>query len=361
MPEIAHHRRKQRSVKWSQFDPEFLPLWVADMDFKICPTITSSLQDSIKNETFGYTQQWPEVNEAVIHWCKQHYDWEIQTDWIVWLPGIVPAFHLVNQLFCDNDQTILIPSPNYPPLLNSAKNLQKTCQFVPHVYSGQEKRWHLDFDALEHLLKNNAVGILSIANPANPLGYMLNTHELNKLKDLCAEHNVIICSDEIHCDLTYGKKHIPMGKVAPNRSITLMAASKTFNIAGLNTAFAIIPNKKHRETFKAAAHHRIGSPTLLGLTATEAAFKHGEPWRLDTMQYLQKNRDLINTWALDNDLNSHYLPQATHLYWLEIKSKQWINNKVMPSKGADFGDAQFSRINFACDRELLIEALQRMS
>ncbi len=359
MPEIAHKRIQQHSVKWNQFSPEFLPLWVADMDFKICPAITEALQANISNETFGYTQLWPSVNEAVIHWCKQRYDWDIQSDWIVWLPGIVPAFHLVNQLFCKNDQAILIPSPNYPPLLNSAEHLNKAYKFVPHAHS--EHGWQLDLIALEKQLQENSVSVLSIANPANPLGYMLNTSELAKLNALCIEHDFIICSDEIHCDLTYGEKHIPMGKISPDHSITLMAASKTFNIAGLNTAFAVIPNTQLRNKFTTAAYHRIGSPTLLGLSATEAAFRHGEEWRLDTIQYLQENRDIINVWATQNNLKNHYLPQATHLYWLEIPSQQWINKKVMPSKGSDFGDAKFSRINFACDRKLLVDALQRMN
>lgn len=359
MPTIANNRIDQFSTKWNQFPPEYLPLWVADMDFVVCTEISDALKQRVNNETFGYTNTWPSLYESVINWCKKQYDWEIEADWIVWTQGIVPAFTLANQLFNEQNDTVLIPTPNYPPLLNSAKNLNQTHQLIPHYHSN--KRWHLDFKALEKQLQSTNVSILSLANPANPSGYRFTESELKKLTQLCEEHNVLICSDEIHCDLMFdSKKHHPMGKVHPERSITLMAASKTFNIAGLNTAFAIIPNNEIRQKFKTAAHQRIGSPTLLGLTATETAFTKGESWLKETLKYLQSNRDIINQWGKDNGLENHYLPAATHLYWLKIPSQTWMDKKIMPSNGIDFGDANYSRINFACDRELLLTALNRL-
>ncbi len=359
MPKIARKRREQHSFKWNQYPDEFLPLWVADMDFAVCPAINEALRKRTDNETFGYTNTWPSLLESVVHWCREHYDWQIQQDWIVWTQGVVPAFHLVNQLFQKDDSSILIPTPNYPPLLNSAKVLQQTFHCLPHFHANQ--RWHLDFDALEIMLKTQKVSILSLANPANPSGYVFSESEINKLSQLCLEHNVLICSDEIHCDLVYnGHQHTPIGKVSPDNSITLMAASKTFNIAGLNTAFAIIPDPSIRQKFSTAARHQIGSPTLLGLTATETAFSQAEPWRLETLEYLQQNRDIIYQWGSERGLDKHYLPAATHLYWLKIPTKKWVSNKVMPSNGVDFGDSDYSRINFACDRKLLKEALSRL-
>ena len=360
MPEIAHKRRQQGSTKWNQYTEDFLPLWVADMDFVVCPEISEALKQRINNETFGYTNTWPSLYESVINWCKKHYDWEIEADWIVWTQGIVPAFVLTNQLFNEQDDTILIPTPNYPPLLNSAKNLGQNYQLIPHYYA--DNQWHLDFETLENTLKTTKVSILTLANPANPSGYSFTKAELIKLTQLCEEHDVLICSDEIHCDLIFdNKKHHPIGKIAPKHSITLMAASKTFNIAGLNTAFAIIPNNEIRKKFKTAAYQRIGSPTQLGYTATEAAFTKGEPWLKDTLQYLKENRDIIHKWGKDKNLENHYLPTATHLYWLKIPPQKWIDQKVMPSNGTDFGDAEYSRINFACDRGLLLTALDSLS
>lgn len=362
MLEFARHRRAQHSTKWTQYDPELSPLWVADMDFKVCPTIKSAIRDVTLNETFGYTTIWPSAYQAVIDWCEQQYAWSIDQDWIIWLPGIVPAFHLVNELFHDDDKTILIPSPNYSPLLNSAKNLQQKSHTIPQRYCEKSRSWHLDFTALENLLKNGDISIISLANPANPLGYILDEKEISQLNALCAEHDVLICSDEIHCDLIYAQKeHIPMGKITPENSITLMAASKTFNIAGLNTAFAVIPNHKIRSRFKRAASHRIGEPTAIGVTATQTAFAHSNAWRLDLLEYLQGNRDIIHNWGQQQQLQNHYLPDATHLYWLKLPSHYFIDKKIMPSQGEDFGNIEYSRLNFACERELLEQSLEKLN
>lgn len=358
MPIIAKKRREQHSFKWNQYPSEFLPLWVADMDFAVCPEINEALNKLTHNETFGYTNTWPSLQQSVINWCFEHYNWEIEEDWIVWTQGLVPAFHLVNQLFGEKESSILIPTPNYPPLLNSAKNLNQTYQLIPHYYA--DDRWYLDFETLEKTLKSADISVLSLANPANPNGYVFSQQELEKLTALCVEHGILICSDEIHCDLVYDGQHLPMGKISPDNSITLMAASKTFNIAGLNTSFAIIPNHDLRKIFSEAARHRIGSPTILGLTATETAFTHGETWRLETLEYLKENRDIIDQWAQQRGLENHYLPAATHLYWLNMPSSDWVDKKVMPTHGTDFGDSNYSRINFACDRELLLEALSRI-
>jgi len=358
MPIIAKKRREQHSSKWNQYSSEFLPLWIADMDFAVCPKINGALRELTNNETFGYTNTWPSLQQSVINWCLEHYDWVIEEDWIVWTQGLVPAFHLVNQLFSTNESSIVIPSPNYPPLLNSAKSLNQPYQLIPHYYT--DKRWHLDFDTLEKTLKTTDISILSLANPANPLGYVLSQVELTRLAKLCEEHNVLICSDEIHCDLVFDGQHQPMGKISPENSITLMAASKTFNIAGLNTSFAIIPNHDLRKTFSDAARHRIGSPTMLGLTATETAFTHGKAWHLDTLEYLKENRDIVDRWAQQRGLENHYLPAATHLYWLNMPVSEWVDKKIMPSNGTDFGDSDYSRINFACDRDILLEALSRL-
>ena len=357
---IATKRKEERSTKWNQFGTEFLPLWVADMDFVICPEIRTALEDCLRNETFGYTNTWPSLNQSVVSWCQQQYQWEIESDWIVWTPGVAPAFMLTNQLFSQSQKSIVIPKPTYPPLLNSAKNLDLSHEFIPHYY--QNGRWHLDFEKLEKLIQQRSISLASLANPANPLGYCLTRDELIRLTSLCEENGVLICSDEIHCDLILDDmQHIPMGKIAPQNSITLMAASKTFNIAGLNTSFAIIPDQNIRQQFKMASHQRNGSPSLLGFVATETAFTFGKSWLHETKQYLRKNREILFNWGQEMKLCNHYLPSATHLYWFKIPIQKWIDQNVMPSNGADFGESGYSRINFACDSKLLIEAISRIS
>ena len=362
MLKFATNRQHQYSTKWNQYDATYTPLWVADMDIQVLPEIKHALKNVSNNETFGYTDTPSSTYDAVLQWCEKQYDWKIEQDWIVWLPGIVQAFFLVNQIFHHHGQTILIPSPNYPPLLNSAKNLGLSYQFVPHYYCDQTKHWHLDLNALSGLISQQNVSILSLANPANPLGYILEQKELSKLTSICETNNIIICSDEIHCDLRYKKQpHLPMGKVAPDHSITLMAASKTFNIAGLNTAFAIIPNPEIRKKFQKASMHRIGHPNLLGLIATETAFTKGQNWLTELLQYLQTNRDIIYDWGIENGLNNHYSPDATHLFWLQLPIHKFIDNNIMPSNGIDFGEENYNRINFACDRELLLHCLEKLS
>ena len=362
MLEFAKKRREQYSKKWSRFDPKFTPLWVADMDFVICPHIRNAMQSVLQNETFGYTFIPSSATTAVAEWCEQHYHWSIDQDWIVWLPGIVPAFSLVKELFHRPDHKMLIQAPNYPPLLDSAKHLHKSFELIPALFCETQLRWHMNFAALEHQLKTSKISILSFANPANPLGYTFTKKELEQITTLCAKHDVLICSDEIHCDLSFDlEPHTPMGKISPKNSVTLMAASKTFNIAGLNTAFAIIPNEQLRTQFKQATEQRIGGPSILGATATAAAFKHSNPWRLEVLEYLQGNRDLIHAWGEQQKLEQHYLPEATHLYWLKLPYQHFIDNQIIPSRGKEFGDADFNRVNFACERSLLEEALDRLS
>lgn len=360
MPIIAQDRRLENAIKWTQYPANLRPMWVADMDFQVCPQITEAVQQRGAQQTLGYTASWESAEQSVIDWCLTHYDWQIKADWIVWTPGIVPTFNLVNSLFTKSGAAVLTPTPNYPPLLRSAEILKLTSKTVPQFYD--EKGWRLDIERLATILASGEISVLSLANPANPLGYVLDHTELEQIAECCRQHDVIISSDEIHCDLVYpGHTHIPAAKIAPDVSITLMAASKTFNIAGLNTAFAIIPDTKLRTQFKQQAYPRIGAPTFIGLAATEAAFTHGEQWRQDTLAYLKDNRDLIDSWAKGKNLDDHYLPAATHLYWLKIPTQQWIDSGTMPSPGSQFGKSDaYSRINFACDRQLLEQALTKL-
>ena len=357
---FEQERRRAGATKWSSFDAKYAPLWVADMDFAVCGHITEALRNRLEHTTFGYTNTPDSLNDAVLSWCKRRYAWNIDPEHIIWMQGLVPGFHLMAEVLCAQDEAIVAPSPNYPPILNAGDTVGRKTAYVSHYY--KDNRWCLDLEQLDEALAQDKTRFLLLANPANPLGYCLTREELKSIAASAEKNNVIVCSDEIHCDLIFNDKpHIPFGSVSEHGSITMMAASKTFNIAGLNTSYAIIPDPKLRKRLKKAIASRIGSPNLLGLIATEAALTKGQDWRDQLIKQLDTNRQIVHQFLIDNQYSDVYLPEATHLYWIKESANRWMENHIMPSKGIDFGDAQYTRINFACSEDLLKESLARMA
>ena len=353
-------RRAVHATKWSAFDKKFTPLWVADMDFAVSPAIQKALAGRIDHPTFGYTSIDQSVNFAVTEWAETHYDWRVAPSEIIWMQGLVPGFCLILEMLTTSEQAIAIPTPNYPPILNVGKTIKRHTVSVKHRFD--DNRWSLDFDHLESVLRRPDVRCLLLANPANPLGFCLTRDEVSELAMLARKHNVIVCSDEIHCDLVFDNHHhIPLGSVLEENSITMMAASKTFNIAGLNTSYAIVPDPVLRTDIAKAVAARIGYPNLLGITATKAALTQGEPWRQQLLAQLDQNRQLMHSFLVRESYEQLYLPQATHLYWIKQSADQWVSKNIMPSKGQDFGDSNYTRINFACSQALLSSALSAMA
>ena len=239
------------SLKWKKYEgKDILPMWVADTEFSCAQPILDALKQRVDHGILGYTHpsQYTPANEAVKSWMLKQYNWAIELEWIVWTPGVVPAFNLALQAYCQPGDKILVQSPNYPPML--AAPAINSMERVDIGTVQQNGRWTIDFPALEQAAQDPKCTMFILCNPMNPVGSVLTELELAEVARICRENNVLLCSDEIHCDLILDEnaKHIPAGSIddIADSCVTLMAASKTFNVAGLGTSFAIIPDAKRR-------------------------------------------------------------------------------------------------------------------
>jgi cystathionine beta-lyase len=362
-------RKSTYALKWEKYKGrDILPMWVADTEFKCAQPILDAIQTRTAHGLLGYTSpgQHTAANQAVVDWLARQYDWQISADWIVWTPGVVPAFNLACKAFCQPGDKVMMQTPNYPPLLAAPEinGLQRVDIGTVEV----DGRWTIDFAELERQAAAPECKLFIICNPMNPVGSVLSAAELAKITDICLRNQVILCSDEIHCDLILDEqaKHIPAGKIEQFKGqvVTLMAASKTFNIAGLGTSFAIIEDAKTRAVFQQAGKGVIPWVTVLGLTATQAAFTHCDQWHGELKQYLRGNRDYLVNEISQIDGLRLLTPQATFLAWIDgsglgVPSPQrYFEQKgVGPSPGADFANNDFVRINFGCPRSMLEQAM----
>lgn len=371
--DIITDRKDTYSLKWQKYEgKDILPMWVADTEFKCAQPILEAIKQRTEHGLFGYhlPTNYEPANEAVYRWLKRQHDWEILPDWLLWTPGVVPAFNVACKAFCEPGDKVIVQTPNYPPLLAAPALNGLERVDIPTI--SENGRWSIDLEALENAAKDPACKLFILCNPGNPVGTVLTAYELSEIARICEQNNVLLISDEIHCDLVLDDtaKHIPAGAIEAlqNNSVTLMAASKTFNVAGLGTSFAIIPNAKLRTAFNKAMMGIVPWVTILGLVATETAFTQCDQW-YDTLHlYLRKNR--LYLFEEINKINGYnmLLPQATFLAWIDCNSldvplpQKYVENKgVGPSPGADFGDKQCIRINFGCPKTYLEQAINRLN
>jgi cystathionine beta-lyase len=366
-------RSSTNAYKWERYkDSNILPMWIADTEFRCAQPILDAIKARAEHGLLGYTlpahAQGP--NKAVIHWLAKQYGWQIEASWIVWTPGVVPAFNIACKAYCESGDKVIVQTPNYPPLLGAPKlnGLGRVDINTVEV----EGRWTLDFAALEREAADPACKLFLLCNPMNPVGSVLSESELAYIADICKRHGVLVCSDEIHCDLILDPdaKHLPAGKLASlaHNSVTLMAASKTFNVAGLGTSFAIIPDAGVRKRFTLASQGMVPWPNVLGLVATEAAFTRCDNWLQEQIEYLRANRDYFVAQINQIPGLKILAPQATFLAWIDASglgvddAQAYFEAKgVGPSPGVDFGDDNFVRINFGCPREYLEQAIACLS
>lgn len=343
-----------------------LPMWVADMDLASPPCVQDALQSRSAHPVYGYTHPWPGLNNAVVNWCQQQYQWAIDPSWIVWLPGVVPSFNLAIDAFARGGR-VLVQEPNYPPLRKAAAFRGATVIKLA-VTTSNPAGW--DWSTLEQELAHPDCHLMILCNPMNPHGLMLGQNELQRLAALCREHQVLLCSDEIHCDLILESalRHCPAGSLPDiaDHSITLMAASKTFNVAGLGCSFAIIPNGDLRRQLQSNGQDLMPHPNVMGLLAAEAAFNDGLDWLLALRAHLKSNRDQVASVIGELD-GLRYLPApATFLAWVESDlapgeaMTRFTEAGIMPSDGKDFGDPYSVRLNFGTGRETLDQALEQL-
>lgn len=362
-------RRPTRALKWLKYEgTDILPMWVADTEFKAPPAVIKALSERIDHGIFGYSRPSPNLTELLVKRMAELYDWHIEADWLVYMPGVVPALNLACQTFSQPDSPIITVKPIYYPFLQAPGFHGRKAAYVDMVE--QDGRWVPDLAQLEETAKTS--DLLLLCNPHNPGGTIYTKEELLAINDIAQRHEVIVCSDEIHCDLLLdeGKPHIPYASLnddAANRSLILMAPSKTFNIAGLCCSFAIVPNPELRKRFTRAARGIMADVNLLGFVAAEAAYQDGADWLSAQLDYLRANRDLLVT-RLNKVPGVKVLPpEATYLAWIDISALQlsdpvgfFEQAGVGLSSGGQFGGSDFIRLNFGCSRAMLEEALDRM-
>ncbi|MCK5163568.1 MAG: PatB family C-S lyase [Desulfobacula sp.] len=363
-------RTSTSSMKWEKYkDKDIIPMWVADMDFKVAPPISDTLQQSIEHGIFGYTVIPDKLNEIIIAKLDTLYDWKIKKEWIMWVPGVVCALNNACATFGESQDKIVTTAPIYPPFLTAPQNCGKKLVTVPMI--DVNHRATLDFDTLEKELKENT-GLFMFCSPYNPCGTVFTKDEIHRIVELCAAYDVVICSDEIHSDfvLDEDKHHIPTASVsqtAKDLTITLMAPSKTYNIPGLGCSFAVIPNKGLRKKFKTSLKGLIPEVNLLGLFAAKAAYKECDEWLSQLILYLRKNRDIVQD-RVNKMPGCKLNPiESTYLAWVDVRDTGlkdpvgfFEQAGVGLSDGIFFDQKGFVRLNFGCPRSVLEKGLKRM-
>ncbi|MGA7826931.1 MAG: PatB family C-S lyase [Geobacteraceae bacterium] len=364
-------RRNTSSEKWDRYrGRDIIPLWVADMDFRSPRAVINALRERVDHGVFGYTRPLEGLAEAVIAHLEDEYAWSIERDWIVWLPGLVTGLNLACRSVGEDGDEILSAVPVYPPFLSAPRNSLRNL-VTTHLVE-EKDRWVFDYADLERAITGRT-RLFLFCNPHNPVGRAFNREELSTIAELCLRHRLFICSDEIHAGLILDKekKHIPIASLSTEiaaRSITLLAPSKTFNSPGLGCAFAVIPDPGLRGRFRQAMAGIVPSVNTLGFTAALAAYRDCADWHRELLDYLRGNRDLVHrTINGIKGLSTHHL-EATYLAWIDTR-KSGLHNPtaffeqagVGLSRGSDFGDPGFVRLNFGCPRPLLQKALDRMT
>lgn len=371
--DLAINRAHSDSQKWRKYaGRDILPLWVADMDFAAPPAVIDALQARVAHGVFGYAKPPPSLAEATVDYCARRYGWPIDPAWIVWLPGLVTGLNVAAAATAAEGDEILCATPVYPPFMSAPVNQRRRVVTAPMARHGT--RWELDFTALEQAVTPRTRAFF-LCSPHNPVGRAFTRPELEQLAAFCLRHDLLLVSDEIHCDLILDDiAHVPAGAISPEiaaRSITLMAPSKTYNIPGLGCSFALVPDAGLRAAFNRAAAGIVPDINVLGLAGGEAAFRHGEPWLRELLAYLRGNRDLIEAAIAGGRLPGVTMThvEATYLAWLDISALQlpdahafFERHGLGFSDGAPFGAAPNThvRLNFGCTRATLTEALARM-
>ncbi|WP_415892593.1 MalY/PatB family protein [Neptuniibacter sp. PT8_73] len=364
------NRKGTASQKWEKYsDSDILPMWVADTDFMSPPAVIKALHERIDHGVFGYTNVPVELNELVIERMQNFYDWEVNSNDIVWLPGLVCGLNLACRSLGESGDTVLTPKPIYPPFMSAPRlSDREVCTLPMQDIDGRKI---IDFDALENALTDRT-RLLLFCNPHNPGGTVYRKEELERLAAIIIKHDLYICSDEIHCDLILeqGLQHTPIASLSPEiaaRTITLMAPSKTFNIAGLGCSFAIIGNPELRKKFMNTKKGVVPDVNLLGYTAAIAAYQEGEEWNQQQLDYLRANRDYLQK-EINQIPGLKLAPiEATYLAWIDVSGAKLTNPAhffeqagIGMSPGRDFGDNNYMRLNFGCTRSTLEEAVRRI-
>ena len=368
------NRRNSDSIKWNKYDQDVLPLWVADMDYRSPESVIQALKERVEHGVFGYPCEAGELKTVIVDRMQSLYNWSIKEEDIIFTPGVVPSFNLACRALTAPGDSVAIQTPVYPPFFSAPDNANLV-RLENELILDEEDRYRIDFEGFRNTLRPST-SLFILCNPHNPVGRVFSKEELTKLADICLQNNTIICSDEIHCDLVFsGHKHIPIASInedVAQNSITLMAPSKTYNIAGLGCSFIIAQNSQLRKQLMTTMQGITGHVNIFGYTAALAAYNGGSEWLKSVLDYLENNRNFVYNYV-NNELPgiSMVQPEATYLAWLDCRGLQDMDDpssfffnkeKIALNDGRTFGKCGtgFVRLNFGCTRTVLENALERM-
>ena len=354
---------------------DLLSLWVADMDFATPDFIIDALKKLLDHPVLGYPVQYDGYWQSVVNWIYNHHGWQVQREWMRYIPGIVKGIGMVVNVFTQPGDKIIIQPPVYHPFRLVPEHNGRDIVMNPLRHEGDS--YTMDFEQLEQVIDDKC-RILILANPHNPIGITWDKATLARLADIAVKHNLIVISDEIHCDMAlYGNKHIPFASVSENAarcSITFGAPSKTFNIAGIVSSYAIVPDEALREKFFAwLTANEMDMATIFAMVATEAAFSEGEEWRQQMLSHIESNIDFVDEYLKANIPEVRAIkPQASYLVWLDFSALGLEHEKLIDmlvndahlamNDGAMFGigGEQHTRLNVGTQRAVLEQAMSQL-
>ena len=368
-------RRPTESAKWHKYPPDVLPLFVADLDFPSPPAVVRALRERVEHGFFGYGVEQPEFHEVMIDRLQKRWGWRVAPESLLLVPGVIPGFNLVCRSVAAPGEGVVIQTPAYPPIGRVPENTRLRGDLV-ELARQRDNRYEVDWDAFESAIRPDS-RVFLLCNPHNPVGRAFRRDELSRMAEVCLRRGLVICADEVHCDVVFsGAQHTPIASIDPeiaDRTVTLMAPSKGFNLAGLKCSVAIIPNAELRGTFVAAQVDLVRAVNILGYVALVAAYRDGQPWLEQLLRYLEANRDWLVEYVRDSLPGvAMASPEATYLAWLDCRGARLPGDdpytfflekaRVALGEGAAFGrgGAGFVRLNFGCPRSILTEAVERM-
>ncbi|RST58885.1 pyridoxal phosphate-dependent aminotransferase [Siminovitchia terrae] len=373
-------RKNTRSLKWDGMKNLFgredlLPMWVADMDFRPPKEVSDALKEKVDHGIFGYTIVTESLNEAICDWTNTRHDWSIKPEWLLYSPGVIPSVHTAIQAFTEPGDKILVQSPVYTPFFHMIERNSREVAISQLIL--KNGRYEIDFDDFEKKL-GSGVKMLLLSSPHNPAGRVWEKEELIKIAELCKKYNVLIASDEIHADLVPAPhKHIPIASLDESFAditLTFMAPTKTFNLAGVQASFMVVPNKTLRTKIAAVqASDGFSMLNTFGSIAMEAAYRHGGAWLDEVLEYIRSNidyvKETISSQLPDLDVID---PEGTYLVWIdcrklglsdaELKKRILEKGKLALNFGHAYGPGGegFVRMNVACPKETVIEGVKRL-
>lgn len=374
----VYNRRDSDSEKWNNYAADVLPMWVADSDYAVPSEIITALKQRLEHPLLGYGREPQQLRELIVNRLASLYNWHIEPQWICFTPGVVGSLNACRAIMGKPGSKAVTALPVYPHLQNPTPILERPMQFFRML--DKDGRYTPDFSELRQVIDDDT-RMLMLCNPHNPVGTVYNDAELKAFADIADANDLIICSDDIHADFALydDKPYRPIASLSPSvskRTITLMAASKTFNIAGLNCSYAIIEDSKLRQLFSTQLKGLLGGVNVMGFIATTAAYEHGEAWLQAQRQHLREQAEYCHQRINTMPYVSMNAMEATYLAWVDVTQvnkkiqaegksggayQYFLANGVAVSDGDAFGDGNFVRLNLATDRALLQQGLDSIA